>query len=268
MRMLQKMIEVMRTEGYVVALPGGMPGNLPGQIIRWTVSHPTEREWKLFEKTEPFVFSTNPPMDRTEDANRGAANWQEGHDKNDAIDAPFPVFSIEYLDGAPLDFFIMPDFGDRRETIAILVIEITPKAYGYYALCKDPKNWKNPFKVFKSNAEGDTVEAVIQRLNTEKMGIETTRATVKIGSGKEKRIHRIRRVVHVSPKKLMTSYESQGVHVDWSHRWEVRGHWRQFGGLGKDRDGNYSVNGFTWVVHHEKGPEHLPLVKKTRFVKE
>ena len=50
--------------------------------------------------------------------------------------------------------------------------------------------------------------------------------------------------------------------IDWSHSWEVRGHWRKCTGIGKDRDGSYSVSGYTWIVNHVKGSGEL--VKKHR----
>lgn len=78
----------------------------------------------------------------------------------------------------------------------------------------------------------------------------------------------IRRIVRIMPKH--TNHERvkpltpNGV-IDWSHRWEVRGHWRKVHGIGKNRAGEYIVIGSTWVREAIKGPEHLPLVQKTRI---
>ena len=58
--------------------------------------------------------------------------------------------------------------------------------------------------------------------------------------------------------------ESDG--VDFSHRWQVRGHWRKIAGIGKNREDEYTVSGYTFVCEHEKGPDHLPVIKKTRVV--
>lgn len=56
--------------------------------------------------------------------------------------------------------------------------------------------------------------------------------------------------------------------LDFSHRFEVRGHWRKTTGvLGKNREGEYVVQGYTWVKAHIKGPEDKPVVKKTRIIK-
>jgi hypothetical protein len=60
--------------------------------------------------------------------------------------------------------------------------------------------------------------------------------------------------------------EGIGKGIEWSHRWSVRGHWRTVPGLGKNREGQYSVTGHTWVSEHEKGPEDAPLITKTRLV--
>jgi hypothetical protein len=55
--------------------------------------------------------------------------------------------------------------------------------------------------------------------------------------------------------------------VDWSHRWEVRGHWRKVDGIGKDSSGEYCVKGFTWVKDQERGKKGVPVTKKTREFK-
>ena len=54
--------------------------------------------------------------------------------------------------------------------------------------------------------------------------------------------------------------------IEWSHRWSVRGHWRDHGGIGKDRDDNYCIEGKTWVKSHAKGPEDKLVIKKQRLV--
>lgn len=76
---------------------------------------------------------------------------------------------------------------------------------------------------------------------------------------------KIKEVIHVLPSKKYPIHRlSATSEIDWSHRWEVRGHWRRITGMGKDRRGNYGVNGFTWVSSHERGPDDKPLVKKVR----
>ena len=83
----------------------------------------------------------------------------------------------------------------------------------------------------------------------------------------QKYIHKINNVIYLAPKKgredSIDHYE-----VDWSHQWRVRGHWRVLvDGIGKDRQGDYGVKGFTWVKDHTKGPENTQLVEKVRILK-
>lgn len=48
--------------------------------------------------------------------------------------------------------------------------------------------------------------------------------------------------------------------------WWVRGHWRDFKGIGKDRNGVRRIKGKTWVVPHTKKDE-LGVVDKLRKFK-
>lgn len=98
-------------------------------------------------------------------------------------------------------------------------------------------------------------------------GNEQVKIKQKIGSGKNKQLLKIKNIVHVTQKiniKNIKPLFSQK--IDWSHRWEVRGHWRRVEGLGKDPTGNYCVKNFTWINEHVKGPGSKPLIKKIRFL--
>lgn len=273
MRHLQTILDILRTDGYVVTLPPGIDGIKHAQ---WIEELPSEKEWEILSQVQPFVFSPGEPFDRTNSARMAEASYKDGYDDFTGFDAPFPVFSVENLDDTPLDFFIMKD-GLRRETVAIIVVELLPKQYGYYALCRDPAHPKREYKVFKSNTEGETVQAMLERLNKEKMGIESVRQYVKLGTGKKKLTHRIRRIIHVTPKEYISEYPGGHREVNWTHRFLVRGHWSTFwkdkllrivdhSRIGKDRAGNYCVTGYTWVTEFEKGPKELPLITKTRIV--
>jgi hypothetical protein len=82
-------------------------------------------------------------------------------------------------------------------------------------------------------------------------------------------IHKIRKLVHILPKNATDSdkqiVENLAATIDWTHRWQVRGHWRRVTGIGKNRAGEYVVSGYTYVSEYEKGPEDAPLIKKTRL---
>lgn len=103
---------------------------------------------------------------------------------------------------------------------------------------------------------------------------------------REKRFHKLRRVIMIYPKAITLKQKqviSKRDHVDFTHRFEVQSHWRRlffldgredenghrvidFNRIGKDRDGEYCVPGFTYVEEGVKGDEHLPLVRKTRVI--
>ena len=55
--------------------------------------------------------------------------------------------------------------------------------------------------------------------------------------------------------------------LEYSHCFSVRGHWRRVneGTLGKDRNGNYNVKGYTWVTEYVKGEGELS--KRLRVIK-
>lgn len=85
--------------------------------------------------------------------------------------------------------------------------------------------------------------------------------------GKTK-VKEISQIIHVVPKKskkedVVPIFRGT---IDWSHRWEVMGHWRRVSGIGKDRNGVHCLPGLTWVREHEKGPEEAVLVKKMRVI--
>ena len=98
-----------------------------------------------------------------------------------------------------------------------------------------------------------------------KSGTVRTNIRVKGKSKGQTYFHKIKQVIYLGLKHESTkATKIDGESVDWSHRWEVRGHWRKCRGIGKDREGLHNVRGFTWVVPHIKGDEALPLIKKIR----
>jgi hypothetical protein len=99
------------------------------------------------------------------------------------------------------------------------------------------------------------------------MGAENVRVRIRAGRGAAREQVKINQVVHVRLKRPADAPGCpSGLAIEWSHRWEQRGHWRRVEGIGKDRAGVYNTKGFTWVVPCVKGPEELPLIKKIRLV--
>ncbi len=101
------------------------------------------------------------------------------------------------------------------------------------------------------------------------IGQESVNERFKIKHNGERTDFRVRKIINIFPKKMVKNKEpGLPTNVQWSHRWLVMGHWRKATGLGKDREGNYCIENYTWVVDHQKGPGHLPLVAdKVRFIR-
>jgi len=101
------------------------------------------------------------------------------------------------------------------------------------------------------------------------VGEERMNERIRIGSGKKRELHKIKDLIHVVLKKEKKTYlANTSRKIDWTHRWEVMGHWRKVETIGKDRQGKYGIKGFTWVSAHVKGPDEMMLVPKIRVVKE
>ncbi len=83
------------------------------------------------------------------------------------------------------------------------------------------------------------------------------------GSGNRSKI---RNIVDVYAKKTFNKeiYKNDPTAI-FSHAWEVVGHWRVCGTIGKDRNGEYNQIGRTWVNPCTKGSGEL--VKKIRVIK-
>ena len=234
-------------------------------------------DWDTMEASHPFVFSEKEPFVEYVDTREpGYGLHRTGPVECPGIDGPFPVFSIECLNGPLAISHVILENGLKAtlETFCVVVKEYAPRQYGFWTYtCRwevdaDGKEFPPLWLVTKSNVDAPIVQHYLGRMEKERLGIESVRVSVKLGEGKTKRIHRIRRVVHVQPKTRHFSPSYGGSRtIDWTHRFEVRGHWVNLPGkLGKDREGNYCIKDWTWRSNYIKGAEHLPLVKKTRVV--
>lgn len=156
-------------------------------------------------------------------------------------------------------------------TYGMLIHEISPNVYEAFSLFSTETYQEvllAPIDLSdeRYNFQWD-VKIYLDLLRTGKFGSEKVNRTIKIGTKSNKSTLRIRDIVHVAPKNLVTLVPSAcGNKIDWSHRFEVRGHWRKVEHIGKDRSGSYCVDGFTWVNDCVKGPESKPLIKKSRLV--
>lgn len=173
--------------------------------------------------------------------------------------------------------------GSILTILGMMINETSPDVYDVYTF-ENAKNSAGTFNTFSltrnvlGTKPGDTNLQMVfaswmKAINNGALGIEEGEDVVMLPKenakkpGKNKP-HQIRRIVRIVPKNLKSKTDpimTKGK-IDFSHRWEVRGHWRKVNGIGKDRDGNYGINGLTWVNNFTKGPEDLPLVTKVRWV--
>jgi hypothetical protein len=184
--------------------------------------------------------------------------------ESETIDLPFEVCSFEVRGE------IMP--GGYR---CVLMRELEPRVFEMY--CYKESSDRSlmieyvDYRTVKTEGgvrPAQLVSYLLKRLTKERTGLEEIKLREKIGTGKERRPLGIRKIIRVAPDKRASSVEALAKKaINWSHRWMVRGHWRKHEGIGKNRQGDYVVSGWTWVASHQKGPEELPLIDdKTRLV--
>lgn len=215
----------------------------------------------MVSETVPFVFfptEKNQPVPIPTDSE---------------LDLPFKSCFFEML-GTSLTS--VDEGGEVINGEGLLVYEVRPREYNMFLLICFPNESPKRYTVYALDSKGfgrlsehilGMVRILLDRLNVEEAGFVNPRQVIKAKVGGEKIQHRISKLVYVCPKKARAQVEAaSSKEIDWSHRFEVRGHWRRTEGVGKDREGNYCVEGYTWVREHVRGPEHLPLVKKTRVV--
>ena len=222
----------------------------------------------LLKECHPFVFFPN------DTEGKHYPDPYEGE-----LDTPFPVISIEVINHA----ISIPAPNTPIEEMVwiscLIVHEVQPKKYEFYAsfqrnikknneivringLLGPIKEEDDHYVVFKS-----FVAEYLNRLHKEKIGVTGRLENIKYKIGSEKKFLRPKNITYVSPVKYIQTTESNShKNITWTHRWEVRGHWRKTSTIGKDRDGNYCVHGYTWVKPSIKGPQNSPLIKKSRLV--
>jgi hypothetical protein len=187
---------------------------------------------------------------------------------------PFKTCSFEMFDkekGAIVDLHFPS--GQVRYCVCLWVHEESPEKYIFIAISftKDGK-YGPAFEIVKKDdnkggAFTGFVNLICNKLKHTGLGKENRSFYIKRGFGSAQNTTKPKQIIHVVPKKEKEEYAGiGGAPIDWSHRWEVRGHWRKQDGIGKDRAGEYQVRGWTWVVPHTKGPEDKLLVKKIRIV--
>lgn len=256
--------------------------------------------FEAVSRAEVFVFSPTKKIDPTDPANIiaddvakifGVERKREDHlecacSDDELLTLPFGTMSIEI---AGDNFITVSSYRDKLQDgvdvrIACLLIhELSPGKFVCFAYNKIFKDGKLLTKIILKTSDEwalSLVKVFAKRINVEPEGYEKSKDRIKFNRGSGREIREIKYVIHVCPSRLRDDYRSDsGREIDWKCRFLRRGHWARFwkdkelgvideSRIGKDREGNYCIQGMTWhveaVVNQDR--EDLPLVRKQRIV--
>ena len=186
------------------------------------------------------------------------------------LDNPFE--QVWFESGGVKSFFTIPlSDGGEAKIFAFQIVE-NPTGYNFFALAQDG-NHENLFLenfIRKQRTEGDALGPLLNMFFKHMREKDMVTAVVKVNerirlsSNKGRELVKVKRVFYVNKKCKNNPSVISGNRVEWKHSWECSGHWRRISGIGKNRQGQYEMNGITWVNPCIKGDG--PLVKKLRVV--
>ena len=200
--------------------------------------------------------------------------------KDLVIDCPFEFFSIEVQGGAPLtNNNFMPEYSGfhwlndaKINVLCLMCMEVSPGIYYASGLFDiDHKGKKETIALWcedelSKNAILSIAKVYLDKMKKLDIGTVKTLCKAKYRSpnGKIKE-YKPKNVVYVGKRSNLQGCELAAT-VDWSHSWDVRGHWRRLKdsrSKGIDRKGNRTVDGFTWVKPFTKGNGvYIPKIRK------
>ncbi len=179
------------------------------------------------------------------------------------VSLPFSAVSIELSDGLELEGFE----GSKLVTTCVLAVEVRPMVYTVFCLTESPTgSYKEIHRFNIEEGDASVLNYYCNLINESESGTEVVNTKVKIGNGSQKTKHYIRKVVHITKDRKNYTNSGNTRDIDWTYRFEVRGHWRKIERIGKDREGNYTVSGYTWIKNFVKGSIKLPLIRKQRVL--
>ncbi len=221
-----------------------------------------EKFWERMEAAHLFVFQQN--------------DWPLPKDvqvtDNPSLAVPFVTCFFENTDKSGIPCPLLLGEGNTK-ILGVLLYELEPSRFDVYLFISSetakPRIFYFPHEGERGNVMSWINQIWLERLSCSALGVEKPLEKVKLGTGTgQKRFRSIRYLIRVMPKTQQGHAPPLfSRHIDWTHRWTVRGHWRQHEGLGKNRAGDYCVEGHTWVTEHVRGPEDAPLIdSKVRLV--
>lgn len=187
------------------------------------------------------------------DPNGDTHRWQE----NTSMIKPMLVgkMFIEN-DDLSIDRFFLICEGDLERDVWFENMNYTPKMFVSHTYHYD--NYED----FNSDMVGKAELSLLNGFNGI-LGQLTAKTKVK----KNGRLPELVSKIIVIKGKSGSITSLNGIDIEWKHSWRVRGHWRKISTsmLGKDREGDYSIVGRTWIKDFVKGEG--PLIEKTRILK-
>jgi hypothetical protein len=194
------------------------------------------------------------------------------------IDIPFQTFSLEPADDWH-SLYTVRDNNSMENMQMIVVHEESPTRLITFASYNKLRNdgsfeeyVKKSILTFTDDDKPSNVDSVyapisiyLAKLNNRTANFKFTARTKCRFNGKKETIKIKANAIYIDPSKRCSDTQFFNQNIEWSHSWEVRGHWRSFKGTGKNRQGEKNVDGWTWVKPHKKGDGEL--LQKNRVVK-
>jgi len=195
-----------------------------------------------------------------------------------SIIAPLPDGSYSIVDvvqHSPSDISISTNMISKKLALGFLVLNfrldmrITDQGLGYKAVEIEASNSVDDetVKMLVSYITNVVVNLCLT-LQKKETVISDKEAIYNIDKKlvKHKNRYRNRDIRFVSTKKYISNSPILKKVVNWTHSFSVSGHWRKVKGVGKNRVGEYCIDGATWVNPCIKNKE-LEFINKVAVIK-
>lgn len=210
---------------------------------------------------------------REEDRKNLSKYLNEFDDERDVLSIPFDVCSFESsFDKKPISLGEYPVFcvllgeEDKKPPFVVLLTEndLGEKHVTYSENVQNIKIWQEILldTFIKINTNG-----VFEKTTTPKNELRPVNKRKKAQSKKIKKVTPKKYLYitkHRVENEALNNFSEEEKKREYSHCFEVRGHWRKIKGIGLNRHGERSVQGATWIKSHLKGSEDLII--KSRIV--
>lgn len=200
------------------------------------------------------------------------------------LDLPFECCWFQCTNNRPLigEGFTIKDGFQNVEVqqlwMGLLVIESKPQEYMYFPYVENYKEHDYSKIVYNGLPTEDKITLrtannivmdILKKLkNANNTIFVNENYQFKLKKEGQKKINKIKEVIYItSDIKKISSVNKSNIVKKCGYRFDVRGHWRVVNGMGKNRQGEYCINNYTWVRPCVKGDESLPHISKIRVIK-